>query len=116
LSASATIKEGTVEEMESAAVSVDRELFSKANELLRKSEGTLRKLWKRKQEIKRVYRASRGSSSGDQSPQNRRSDLTLPAGVQLTGNTVSDLLSVLARGHSKLPTPSWPKFNDSYRS
>jgi hypothetical protein len=36
--------------------------------------------------------------------------------VQLNVNTVSDLLSVLARGHSKLPTPSWPKFNDSYRS
>jgi hypothetical protein len=105
-----------VEEMESAAVSVDGELFSKANELLRESEGTLRKLWKKKQEIERDHRADRGSSSGDQSLQNRRSDFLMPAGVQLTGNTVSDLLSVLARGHSKLLTPSWPKFNDSYRS
>jgi hypothetical protein len=105
-----------VEEMESTAASIDGELSSKANELLRESEGTLQKLWKKKQEIERGHRADRGSSSGDQSPQNRRSDFTLPAGVQLTGNTVSDLLSVLARGHSKLPTPSWPKFNDSYRS
>jgi hypothetical protein len=95
--------------MESAAASVDGELFSKANELLRELEGTLRKLWKKKQ-IDRGYRADRGSSSGDQSPQNHRRDFSLPARVQLTGNTVSDFLLVLARGHSKLPTPSWPKF------
>jgi hypothetical protein len=34
----------------------------------------------------------------------------------LTGDAVSNLLSVLAKGQSKLQTPSWPKFNDSYRS
>jgi hypothetical protein len=105
-----------VEEMESAAASVDGELFSKANEMLRESEGPLRKLWRRKQEIEQGCRTNARSSFGDQSLLNRRGDFTLPAGVQLTGNTVSDLLSVLARGHSKLPTPSWPKCNDSYRS
>jgi hypothetical protein len=36
-------------------------------------------------------------------------------GVQLTGNTVVDLLTI-ARGQNKLPVPPWPKFNDSYRS
>jgi hypothetical protein len=40
----------------------------------------------------------------------------LATGVQLTDNTVADLLSVLARGQSKLAKPGWPKFNDSFRS
>jgi hypothetical protein len=35
--------------------------------------------------------------------------------VQVSEDTVTELLSVLARGHSKLPTLAWPKFNDSYR-
>jgi hypothetical protein len=73
-----------VEEMETAAADLDGELFSRANELLRESESTLRKLWKRKQEIERGSRADGGSPSGNQSPQNRRSDFSLPAGVQLT--------------------------------
>jgi hypothetical protein len=29
---------------------------------------------------------------------------------------VANLLSVLAKGQSKLATPGWPKFTDSYRS
>jgi hypothetical protein len=34
----------------------------------------------------------------------------------LTGDAVANLLSVLAKGQSKLATLNWPRFNDSYRS
>jgi hypothetical protein len=34
----------------------------------------------------------------------------------LTDDSVAKLLSVLAKGQSKLATPSWPKFGDNYRS
>jgi hypothetical protein len=105
-----------VEEMEAAAANVEGELFSEANETLREAEKTLQKLWRRKQEPERGFEASARSSFSDQSPPGRRNEFLLPAEVQLTGNTVFDLLSVLARRHSKLPTPSWPKFNNSYRS
>jgi hypothetical protein len=37
-------------------------------------------------------------------------------GYNLTNETVASLLSVLAKGQSKLATPSWPKFADNYRS
>jgi hypothetical protein len=37
-------------------------------------------------------------------------------GYNLTNETVANLLSVLAKGQSKLATPGWPKFTDSYRS
>jgi hypothetical protein len=34
----------------------------------------------------------------------------------LNDDSVAKLLSVLAKGQSKLATPSWPKFGDNYRS
>jgi hypothetical protein len=39
---------------------------------------------------------------------------TAQTGSALTANPVANLLSVLAKGQSKLATPDWPKFNDSY--
>jgi hypothetical protein len=38
------------------------------------------------------------------------------SGQSLNDDSVTKLLSVLAKGQSKLATPSWPKFSDSYRS
>jgi hypothetical protein len=37
-------------------------------------------------------------------------------GQTLTDDSVAKLLSVLAKGQSKLATPEWPKFSDNYRS
>jgi ribosomal 50S subunit-associated protein YjgA (DUF615 family) len=85
-----------VEEMEAAATCVDGELFNEANEMLWEAEKTLRKLWRRKQELERGFEAGARSSFSDQSSPGRRNEFSLPAGVQLTGNTVSDLLLVLA--------------------
>jgi hypothetical protein len=39
-----------------------------------------------------------------------------PQGQGLTDDSVAKLLSGLAKGQSKLATPAWPKFGDSYRS
>jgi hypothetical protein len=42
--------------------------------------------------------------------------ISVQADASLTGDAVANLLYVLAKGKSKLQTPNWPKFNDSYRS
>jgi hypothetical protein len=41
---------------------------------------------------------------------------TVQIGLALTDYAVANLLSVLTKGQSKLATPNWPRFNNSYRS
>jgi exonuclease VII small subunit len=92
-----------VREMEEGAMDVDDAQFLQDNERLQEAEKSLRKLARKKRELQ--------NNGLGASPQFKA--VPPAAGIQLTDNTVADLFSVLARGQSKLPTPSWPKFNDS---
>jgi hypothetical protein len=97
---------------------------------LQEAEKSLRKLGKKKTEL---LQSDLGNSPTFKVPPWRRQAAAAPAAppaaaqvpappaaVQtdsgLTGDAVASLLSVLAKGQSKLQTPNWPKFNDSYRS
>jgi hypothetical protein len=110
-------------EMEAAAVYLDDNPLLQDGQKLQQAEQSLRKLGKKKKEL---LRQDVGVSPNFPPPQPRWQDafVASPAaavttsgqtGLALTETAVADLLSVLARGQSKLATPAWPKFKDSYR-
>jgi hypothetical protein len=125
-----------VREMEAAAAYLDDDPLLQDGEKLQEAEKSLRKLGKKKTEL---LQSDVGKSLTFKAPPWRRQAPAAPAAptaavqvpapaaaaaapstVQtdsgLTGDAVANLLSVLAKGQSKLATPNWPKFNDSYRS
>jgi hypothetical protein len=125
-------------EMEEAAAQLEDDPLSVDGEKLQEAEKSLRKLGKKKTVL--LKRNDNGSSPILKAAPWRRQEPGVPvappasapaptlsssaaavsgseqAGEKLTGDAVSNLLSVLAKGQSKLQTPNWPKFNDSYRS
>jgi hypothetical protein len=123
-----------VREMEAAAAYLDDDPLLQDGQKLQAAEKSLRKLGKKKTEL---LQTNVGSSLTFKVPPWRRRPVVsvapppvgqvpppvtaaVPSTVQtdsaLTGDAVASLLSILAKGQSKLATPNWPRFNDSYRS
>jgi hypothetical protein len=122
-------------EMEAAAAYLDDDPLLQDGEKLQEAEKSLRKLGKKKTELLQndvgnspVFRAPpwrRQAAAGPAAPPAAAQVPAVPAAVAaaapstvqadagLTGDAVANLLSVLAKGQSKLQTPNWPKFNDS---
>jgi hypothetical protein len=102
--------------MEKVAAYVEGDPLDPDKERLREAEKSER-LEKRRQELARDPDVgSRPQLRAIPKPPPMRSrDAFWRGVVQVPEDTVTELLSVLARGQSKLPTPTWPKFNDSYR-
>jgi hypothetical protein len=114
-------------EMEAAAAYLDDDPLLQDGEKLQEAEKSLRKLGKKKTELLQndvgnspVFRAPPWRRQAPAAPAAPVAAAAAPSTVQadagLTGDAVANLLSVLAKGQSKLQTPNWPKFNDSYRS
>jgi hypothetical protein len=121
-------------EMEAAAAYLDDDPLLQDGQKLQEAEKSLRKLGKKKTELLQsdvgnspTFRAlpwRRQAAAASAAPpavaQVPAPAAAAPSTVQtdsgLTGDAVANLLSVLAKGQSKLATPHWPKFNDSYRS
>jgi hypothetical protein len=125
-------------EMEAAAAYLEEDPLLQDEEKLQEAEKSLRKLGKRKTVL--LQQSDVGNSPVLRTAPWRRQEPAVPvappasvpvpaapvaaaaaprtaqADAGLTGDAVTNLLSVLAKGQSKLQTPSWPKFNDSYRS
>jgi hypothetical protein len=116
--------------MEAAAAYLDGDPLLQDGEKLQEAEKSLRKLGKKTTTL--LHQNDVGNSPVFRAPPWRRQEpavLAAPAAAAqvpaapavvadggLTGDAVANLLSVLAKGQSKLQTPNWPKFNDSYRS
>jgi hypothetical protein len=128
-----------VHEMEAAAAYLDGDPLLQDGEKLQEAEKSIRKLGKKKTTL--LHQNDVGNSPVFKAPPWRRQEpavpaappaaaqvpaapavvaaaapRTAPADTGMTGDAVANLLSVLAKGQSKLQTPNWPKFNDSYRS
>jgi hypothetical protein len=125
-------------EMEEAAAYLDEDPLLQDREKLQEAEKSLRKLGKKKTVL--LQQNDVGNSPVLRTAPRRRQEPAVPvappaavpvpaapasaaaapsaarADGGLTGDAVANLLSVLAKGQSKLQTPNWPKFNDSYRS
>jgi hypothetical protein len=126
-------------EMEAAAAYLDDDPLLQDGEKLQEAEKSLRKLGKKKTTL--LHQNDVGNSPVFKEPPWRRQEPAVPAAppaaaqvpaapaaavpaapsavradTGLTGDAVANLLSVLAKGQSKLQTPNWPNFNDSYRS
>jgi hypothetical protein len=122
-----------VREMEAAAAYLEDNPLLQDGQKLKAAERSLRKLGKKKTEL---LQSDVGSSPTFKEPPWRRRPPEFPApavaqvpvpvaaavpstvqtGSALTADAVANLLSVLAKGQSKLVTPDWPKFNNSYQS
>jgi hypothetical protein len=122
-----------VREMEVVAAYLDDDPLLEDGQKLQAAERSLRKLGKKKTEL---LQTDVGSNPTFKVPPWRRRAPSAPAVAQvpapaaaaaaapstvqtdsaLTGDAVANLLSVLAKGQSKLAMPNWPRFNDSYRS
>jgi hypothetical protein len=125
-----------VREMEAAAAYLDDDPLLQDGEKLQEAEKSLRKLGKKKTELSQsdvgnspIFRVPpwrRQAPAAPAAPPAVAQVLAPPAAAAvpstvqtdsgLTGDAVANLLSVLAKGQSKLQTPNWPKFNDSYTS
>jgi hypothetical protein len=123
-----------VREMEAVAAYLNDDPLLQDGQKLQAAEKSLRKLGKKKTEL---LQTNVGNSPTFKVPPWRRRVPAVPVAAQvpapaaaaaaaapstvqtdsvLTGDAVANLLSMLAKGQSKLATPNWPKFNDSYRS
>jgi hypothetical protein len=120
-------------EMEEVAAYLDDNPLLQDGQKLQAAERSLRKLGKKKTEL---LQTDVGNSPTFKVPLWRRPPPVVPAvapavvqapapvaaaapsavqtGSALTDDAVANLLSVLAKGQSKLTTPAWPRFNDSY--